>query len=387
MGKHNRFFALILCPLLLLCACSKTDELEDRQKSTGLPADRSQSQLREGFVETEDADYYTLEQESGLCLTYFCPKGENTFQPLCGKPNCDHSGKDCNAATGIAFGAAYGKLFYVGEKSGTVSGLALYEMEPDGSNHKERKTIPTPQGQFSFSFEFYFCGDKLIEICTLSANMPIELQIPHVYVIDLLSMEAKEPFSAYFSTYREINTLRRCGEFLYAAVMTPQEDGTIEAYLTQMDPEAGTVRELFPIELQYNAYAELAPETHSYLGIWYVEGDTVFYFMPDEGFFEYSLTDRSSKLICHPTPDGRFAVYDEDYIYMIGKPRDSFQSATLYVLDRSYELLGQVELTDGETYNFNSTTCIYFSRHTGKLDARLRKDDIANGVFALEPLS
>ena len=73
---------------------------------------------------------------------YFCPRGGDTFQPLCSKPNCQHNDENCNAwCDGLCFGYYNGALYTAGNSRGTRSGEEIIKMNLDGTDHKVVTTL------------------------------------------------------------------------------------------------------------------------------------------------------------------------------------------------------------------------------------------------------
>lgn len=68
------------------------------------------------------------------CYILYADHGSDTFIKLCGRPDCSHSGRDCNAYVYSGrFLSYYNGYLYV--VSGLGGGDRLIRMNPDGSNH------------------------------------------------------------------------------------------------------------------------------------------------------------------------------------------------------------------------------------------------------------
>lgn len=107
----KRLFVLILC-MLLLAGCGIPDQTADFIAPIGvhdwmagespIPAKRTgllnQGVFTDsnGFECTNDGMYFMLSTEQGSFLCY-CDHGSDTVVKLCSRPDCTHSGRDCNA--------------------------------------------------------------------------------------------------------------------------------------------------------------------------------------------------------------------------------------------------------------------------------------------------
>ena len=101
-------------------------------QSLGRPQDRG-----ECFVETEDAYYYLNNK-----MVYMSQKTEPSFYYLCGKPDCPHSGPDCNAYGGYWLGYWEEKLYTVQEADGE---LLVCRMNLDGTAHDVKEALDNLQ--------------------------------------------------------------------------------------------------------------------------------------------------------------------------------------------------------------------------------------------------
>ena len=69
-------------------------------------------------------------------LLYFLDGTTGNVTAVCAKPECDHTGNDCNAWVNTKMLSYYqGKLYYVNADAKSDSMWTLYSVEPDGTNH------------------------------------------------------------------------------------------------------------------------------------------------------------------------------------------------------------------------------------------------------------
>ena len=69
-------------------------------------------------------------------LLYFLDGATGNVTVVCGRPECDHKGNDCNAWVNTSMLSYYqGKLYYVNADAKSDSMKTLYSVELDGTNH------------------------------------------------------------------------------------------------------------------------------------------------------------------------------------------------------------------------------------------------------------
>ena len=69
-------------------------------------------------------------------LLYFLDGATGNVTVVCGRPECDHKGNDCNAWVNTHMLSYYqGKLYYVNADAKSNSMWTLYSVEPNGTNH------------------------------------------------------------------------------------------------------------------------------------------------------------------------------------------------------------------------------------------------------------
>ena len=129
--KRTITLLLTLALLLTLCGCGgKTEVSADLDNDRGLSAG-SIAQL----CEIGDTLYYTMWNGTTYLLYYF-EKPSGISGPLCGKPECQHTDKDCNAYVegSVRIGSYNGMIYYFGYEYGT--GAVIRRMAADGTAHE-----------------------------------------------------------------------------------------------------------------------------------------------------------------------------------------------------------------------------------------------------------
>ena len=338
------------------------------------PEDEQQG--RPGFRETADGIYSRWTNESSRSLVeliYFCPAGEETFYPLCSKPNCLHTDGNCNAyiGAGASFGF-YKDHIYTAAFNISKQGFDIIRMNPDGTDRSAVTNVPFPVEASACQVKFHR-GNAYMEISP-DAAMPLEEQIPHLVVVNLDTLEQTEPFAELFTTGGVYVYEIACfdGDKSYATGLfrggSRGDDAMIP--IIELDIAAGTYRTVFEL-----------PSTP------WVENNTCYYEEVGKGFRQRDLTTGEIKEIDFPSGDGRSAYYDTDYIYLTGEGE---QEKTLYILTRDYELVDQITLANGEWLHNVSAQRLLFARLNNTIPpycAYLDKSQIGSGKLELQPIT
>lgn len=363
---------LILCVLfvLLIGGCRKTPQISTPVSSSpdGItnasqilaPTEDSQANLRNYFVETEMGYYYQNNN-----LIYFSQRGDSSFFPLCNKPNCTHDNENCNAWCGIAFGY-YNDALYSVLLEGALGKFNLVKMNLDGTDHTVVTHLDANQGG---GFQFYFHHGKLYIYASPDLNLPLDDQTDRLIILNLSDYSQTEPFIDFFHAGNRFSIISFYKDKLY--VFAENNLSQDSQCILELNAETGEVRELLSLEL----------------GILYATDSTLFYLEPNVGFREYNLESGEIKDCGLPIKDAWWAAYDVDYIYLMGYGRNNDNDHTLYFLSRDYELLDQIDLTNGLYYNYAASDRLYFSNDFGTLTFYLEKTMIAAHSCSLEPLS
>lgn len=348
--------------VLLLAACSKTPkDTETAAPVSGVasgesepsapyalkvaPEDRNQAFGWETFVETPEAYYYGWEH-----LIFFCPRNDTTFRPLCGKPNCLHNDENCNAwFAGFNFGYYNGALYATANPIGFESPmLSVVRIELDGTNHREVAQVDVSEVmRLGYSCTFHH-GKLFIQG---QANGMETDKDDHLIVLDLSDYSVTEPAADYLRTTRLPLIFSFYKDKLYGV-----GSGSMELLnrsnecLMEVDAVTGEIRKL----------------TSDCSGNPYATDHTLYYFVTNRtersdepiegiepGFRELDLESGESRFMGMPVEDIVSALYDDDYIYAFGLPRNG--DSSLYILSKNYEPVDQFELKHGQfVYAFTS---------------------------------
>ena len=356
------FFLLLALLFLLTTSCDTTSQPPEPPQNL-TPEDRVQAN-RGNFVETEDGCYYLKQDLSNGFFIYFSPRGSAAFYPLCNKPNCTHRDENCNAWCIGAFGYHNGALYAVTQYLQKEGQIELVKMNLDGSNHETVAPLPVQSGTLQLNFH----RGKLY-IYSLGDYAPIDPELDRFFVMDLDTYESTELFTDFFHEGNRFSYLNFFEDKLYVCAANELSS---QQNMRMME-----------FDISYDTWRELVPLS---LGASYATETTFYYLEPDVGFREYDLATGEIKDCGLPIEDAWWAAYDEDYIYLMGHGRNDEKEHTLYFLNRNYEYLDQVELTDGIFYGYVSSDKLYFSKDFEPLSHYISKSDIGSHKLSLQPL-
>ena len=356
------------------------------------PADQSQASMGHDFVETPEGYYYPCRkrtQKGGVVLIYFCPRGRDSFRPLCSKPNCRHTDENCNAwvgwgFTGSGFGYFDGALYAVNWMPGKID---VIKMNLDGTDHQVAVTLDDTDLK-NCDCEFKFHHGKLFVWCTASYDIPLEEQEDHLAVLDLSDGTQREPAADYIRTAGLPRPFSYCKDKAYAHG-TENKAQTYESYnpydekLIELDAVTGEVRVVLPCSIN---------------GL-YVTDSTLYYYEADlsplgyeaenvnPGFREYDVESGTVKDCGLPVEDIHWVRYDEDYIYAMSFSRNNGKESTLYFFSRNYELIDRMELKNKMTiYEIVSDRIFFYDDVMGPITCCLDKSKIGSGELVLIPI-
>lgn len=141
----------------------------------------------EQLLETEDLIYYLcvtrVTHEPIKCKVWFSDKKNRDWLPLCGRPDCMHDDKNCNA---LLEGNTGSKIWLYGRHIYYVSDYeSLWRMALDGSAHEKVLDFEFESPDYVGSFYFH---DKYLVLNSVgfSEDDPDrEVGEPHIFILDL----------------------------------------------------------------------------------------------------------------------------------------------------------------------------------------------------------
>jgi len=388
---------LVLAAILvvLLAACGQTAEnaettvsgTSESEMSTAYelkvaPEDRNQAFCWSNFVETSEAYYYGWNH-----LIYFCPRGADTFYPLCGKPNCLHSDENCNAwFDGFCLGYYDAALYATAESSEVMSSkLPIIRIELDGTNHEEVAQMDVSE-VMGLGYTCTFHHGKLFIQSQSIVGFGATDKDDHLIVLDLSDYSVTEPAADYLCTAKLPLMTSFYKDKLYGYGSGSRElMNRSNECLIEVDAVTGEARKL----------------ASGYMGLPYATDHSLYYFITNRtersdepiegivpGFRELDLESGEVRFIGMPVEDIVSALYDEDYIYAFSyddiNRRDS--DSSLFILSWDYELVDQFELKNGQSVFAVTSDRIFLSdtRPDTRISWYLDKSQI--GSHNLTPL-
>lgn len=289
-----------------------------------------------GFECTNDGMYFMLSTEQGSILCY-CDHGSDTVVKLCSRPDCTHSGRDCNAYFHSGRGICYydGYLYTVQKMENDSRNYELIRMNLDGT---ERISVVDTR-----------------EVSQGYGGTMIHMIWNGVFNIGLLRLGDGGQSIVDFFYYRLDGSMEQLQPSNFG--IPYGNDG--ENFLLSSTTENGK-----------ESYSLWNPETQeiSYLtekiGSGYYGAEDAYYIL-DGVIYHYSYSTNEKETLFDTGLDGNKALYcypdclvvsdtipwDE---YMAEKVLDSI---TLYFYNWDFEILGQVQLDYPKPGHFYQVIC------------------------------
>lgn len=391
---------LLLCLLtaLLLSACGEVPgdstgtagatDAPDSVQLTLHPEDHNQSYFMTSFVETPEGYYYGREEglESTRDLIYFCPRGGDTFVPLCGKPNCPHHDENCNAWYGNGRTDSFG--YYDGALYSAVyeyDKYLVYRIQLDGTGHEHVATVDLSKLQDYGFFAPVFHHGKLIINCDAPQELPAEEREDHVIVMDLSDFSQTEPGADFLKTAhfpKPLNWFYKDKVYGIGTGDKRLDYSPSELKLIELDLTTGKIRIPLP---------RLVSGLYMTDSTWYFFERDLSQFEPtsqdaNPGFREYDVESGTIKECGMPAADIICADYDTDCIYARSDDRSS-KDYSIYFLSRDYSLLDTLELDIDSSIAAIASDRIFFDGNgNGNFAYYLDKSEIGSHNLELKPV-
>lgn len=328
---------ILLCIVLSACSDSSiSNEIPLEQANCPISTMRTGTERQgiktygNGFECTETGSYFMCEV-NGISWLLYADHGSDTIIKLCGRPDCNHTGSDCNAYFDSTVSICYynGFLYTFSKSSGDVIRMNL-----DGT---ERVTVYNTS---SFEGSNGYCGrydQKIVNGTLILTLMKIDengetISQSCYYKLDGSMDEPKA------DTFLGIK-LKADGESFVGIVDYDKEN---ELFIYGVwEPEKGIVSELFKAEDTHS---------HGYIGTkaeYYVENGIIIENTYGEGKKELVDTGLKGPFRLDCFPDC-MVIYE----YLTNEEINqgvTLEEATLYFFDWDYNDLGSVKIN----YQFN----------------------------------
>mgnify|MGYP002624596934 CR=1 FL=1 len=334
-----------------------------------------QNSYNDFFFETGDGCYYLNTFNNKI---YFSERGQHTFYLLCAKPDCSHTGTDCNAYGGYALGYFDGHIYTVCllEKNNDAdSDFYLIEMNPDGTEHKEIARLPSITTQTGASAagmsEYYFHKGYLYMTLGPFTNLEPDASV-RFYRIDLKTGDIERLFEDAIPEHAQsLNRTSFFDDTVYLILRdyTSGKCGVWEASVTD-----GTLRKLtIPWTVGSTRVTKF--------------GDTLYYYLNGTGYCEYNLTADEQRVPLPADYAYTETVYTEDFIFSQTADDADGGGTAFQVFSRDYRELAAMPLTrvglNTPLFCYTGTDTLWFSLNDGKLFAYLDLSEIGSDDIKL----
>lgn len=330
-----RAFTVLLAAVLLLSGCSQEispetttpPEYPDCPISTQRTGTKRQGilTLGNGFECVDQGSYFMcMVPETGTLWLLYIDNGSDTAIKVCGRPDCTHSGEDCNASFYSGCSICYydGYLYTFGSMT-KQDDVGVLRMNLDGSGQETVFDFDAFCNKYqygSYAHNEIANGAFTFYVKKLDENGKT-ISIPYCYKLD---GSAKEPV-AQETGIRYYDGETRIG-YKY-------DQAAEEICYFRLDPEQGIAEELFRDDhTHYMGYLGTQAEYYCEEGIVY---ERVYAGGEARALFDTGLRgEQEYLLLCFP-----------DFLAVIDSEKNedgSYQSHTLHFYDWQYHDLGSV---------------------------------------------
>ena len=262
----KRLLALILC-FFLLTACTKQEPpagttapaastsvptivAPDLTGLTGENADNNYL-VYNNFECMSESDSVIYKLVNSRTSIYYYDKASGISGPLCGKPDCNHTGQDCDSYIGSAMALQYynGSLYFIAGDLNSPSEMWLWKADVNGENREKLKQIDVPNIIMIYQPQCCFIHrDRLFLLCL---TYHIENGVPMAHTAVLSSpLDGSEEFTILWEEKSESvleYTYQFSDQYVYIALVTDGEavnifrinflDGTMESLFSEENNE------------------------------------------------------------------------------------------------------------------------------------------------------
>lgn len=302
------------------------------------------------FFET-DLGYYLLNYNNKMI--YYSEKSELNFVILCNKPDCDHSGEDCNAYAGSHIGYYNGKIYSVSFSRA----VELIRMNTDGTNHEKVADMPYAQspsgvGQRSAGGKVFFYEGYIINFINFTLDKTTAY--PVAYKIELETGKSTLLFDEQFIDCSSlISIFFPTGNKIWFSVWSLKEK---ESYYCCLNLDTNEITKKLPFGSDMVRIS--------------VENGMLYYYKGNTGFCEYNPETEEEKLLKQYDFAIANVVYGENNIFAKVWKTDSEGNkydSQMIILDKEYNIIAQAELPTDNVTNmaFISVTSDYILLYEG----------------------
>ena len=350
----RKLLAALLAALLTLtlAACDNGD------KGVNIPAFQSGSNdfQKNMHQSTSDSLRIVTETDDGFYIqlkgayVYYIEKETKAITILCGKPECEHKDKTCNANLHVgAFWAAGDKLYftnsdYIMENGSYVNyGLRLYSVDPNGTNRRMVQKLQFTPGGDTSSWKPYPIQHRGIVYFPYSGvlyAMPLGGDIEKDAVA--IWGEESEDTGIYFNTSAPAYTLWADGNTMYFMVNIPQADKTYKDTLFAYDPETGAVTQVW----ETPDADEVGQWTSTGVSVsqWYVMDGYIYFYLSGGDFWRSDLESGKTEKLADTHEKTKYgkAIFSDNYLFLLNSTPEDLGGT-------SYSIVGGQHYIGGDT--------------------------------------
>ena len=266
------------------------------------------------FLQTPYGFFYKSFNE----YLYYSKDGHMKYTKLCGKPDCSHNTKDCNAYIGISpIGYYNHKLYYFVRNT-------LFTMNMDGNEHKRVKTLyEGMDGHFG-----YFHNGYYYFVITKGGSIGFSGNDDNNLYAVKVDDSSKPVILLTDDIIKTITMFNLVGDNIY---FFNYNLGNFELYSYSM-----ITKELMKLGNKWSTY-----------GSCYFDDKFGYCYLPNEGFYEYDIYGKdlvNVKPVKFEDEGICSAFYYSDYIYLVHYcgEKPSHENQILYIYDRKYNLVDSI---------------------------------------------
>ena len=340
----------------------------------------------QGIYEIENASEYT---EDGIYVMYeygydtfllYADHGSDTFVKLCGRPDCDHTGEDCNAHFYYCHNICYydGYLYAI-ETAG--SRARLYRMNPDGTDRVSMVTSTDvgDVGGYSSLFGPLVCNGVFLFHLT-DVNEDGETVAKSFYYRLDGSMEKPEPMNissvAAFSDGENIMTYGEAKSGIDEQLGIYRWDAETNTSIYLADLPMGIAGGYWGAETGYYLKDGIIYQLH------YADGSS-------EALFDTGL-ESGYQMSCFPD----CIVIDKGCTQEERNAGKQIEDQVLYIYDWDFQLQGQVDIDYPMEISGEYVLCgetpdrlLLAAKRIGVPEYYIEKSDFGTGNIEIHPFN
>ena len=354
MKTTKRLISALLAVLLTLtlAACNKDTDVNiptSQNASNDFQKNMHQSTSDSLRIVTETDDGFYIQLKGAY--VYYIEKETKAITILCGKPECEHKDKTCNANLHVgAFWAAGDKLYftnsdYIMENGSYVNyGLRLYSVDPDGTNRSVVQKLQFTPGGDTSSWApqpIQHRGFVYFPYSGILYAMPLGGDIEKDAVA--IWGEESEDTGMSFNLSAPAYTLWADGDFMYFMVTNlEQSDGTRKETLFAYNTTDKSVEQVW----QVPDADEVGEWTTTGVSVsqWYIMDGYIYFYLSGGDFWRSNLESGKTEKLADTHEKTKYgkAIFSDNYLFLLNStPED--EGGT------SYSIVGGQHYIGGDT--------------------------------------